>query len=204
MRQTVRKNPAECTGCGACVSICPKQAIVMQPDTEGFLYPKVDGEKCISCDLCEKRCPAGREMPEHHARLLGAQAKDEALRRQSSSGGVFTLLAREVIRRGGVVFGAAFGENMRVEHVGAFDETELSGMRGSKYVQSDATDAIGNAVSLLKREIPVLFSGTPCQINGLLAALGNTKSDKLLTVDFVCHGVPSPGVFASYLVELEK
>lgn len=81
MRQTVRKNPAECTGCGACVSICPKQAIVMQPDTEGFLYPKVDGEKCISCDLCEKRCPAGREMPEHHARLLGAQAKDEALRR---------------------------------------------------------------------------------------------------------------------------
>ena len=150
MRQTVRKNPAECTGCGACVSICPKQAIVMQPDTEGFLYPKVDGEKCISCDLCEKRCPAGREMPEHHARLLGAQAKDEALRRQSSSGGVFTLLAREVIRRGGVVFGAAFGENMRVEHVGAFDETELSGMRGSKYVQSDATDAIGNAVSLLK------------------------------------------------------
>ena len=77
-------------------------------------------------------------------------------------------------------------------------------MRGSKYVQSDATDAIGNAVSLLKREIPVLFSGTPCQINGLLAALGNTKSDKLLTVDFVCHGVPSPGVFASYLVELEK
>lgn len=204
MRQTVRKNPAECTGCGACVSICPKQAIVMQPDTEGFLYPKVDGEKCISCDLCEKRCPAGREMPEHHARLLGAQAKDEALRRQSSSGGVFTLLAREVIRRGGVVFGAAFGENMRVEHVGAFDETELSGMRGSKYVQSDATDAIANAVSLLKREIPVLFSGTPCQINGLLAALGNTKSDKLLTVDFVCHGVPSPGVFASYLVELEK
>ena len=98
MRQTVRKNPAECTGCGACVSICPKQAIVMQPDTEGFLYPKVDGEKCISCDLCEKRCPAGREMPEHHARLLGAHAKDEALRRQSSSGGVFTLLAREVIR----------------------------------------------------------------------------------------------------------
>ena len=204
MRQTVRKNPAECTGCGACVSICPKQAIAMQPDEEGFLYPKVDGEACISCDLCEKRCPAGRETPEHHARLLGAQAKDETLRRQSSSGGVFTLLAREVIREGGVVFGAAFDENMRVEHVGAFDETELSGMRGSKYVQSDAADAIGNAVSLLKREIPVLFSGTPCQINGLLAALGGTKTDKLLTVDFVCHGVPSPGVFASYLKELEK
>lgn len=204
MRQTVRKNPAECTGCGACVSICPKQAITMQPDAEGFLYPKVNGDMCISCDLCEKRCPAGRETPERHARLLGAQAKDGELRRQSSSGGVFTLLAREVIREGGVVFGAAFDENIHVEHVGAFDETELSGMRGSKYVQSDAADAIGNAVSLLKREIPVLFSGTPCQVNGLLAALGGTKTDKLLTVDFVCHGVPSPGVFASYLKELEK
>ena len=110
MRQTVRKNPAECTGCGACVSICPKQAITMQPDAEGFLYPKVDGEKCVSCDLCEKRCPAGREMPERPAHLFGAQAKDEALRGQSSSGGVFTLLAREVIRQGGVVFGAAFDE----------------------------------------------------------------------------------------------
>ena len=204
MRQTVRKNPAECTGCGACVSICPKQAITMQPDAEGFLYPKVDGETCISCDLCEKRCPAGREMPERHAHLFGAQVKDEALRGQSSSGGVFTLLAREVIRQGGVAFGAAFDETLRVEHVGAFDENELSGMRGSKYVQSDAADAIGNAVSLLKRDIPVLFSGTPCQINGLMAALGNVKADKLLTVDFVCHGVPSPGVFASYLAELEK
>lgn len=204
MRQTVRKNPAECTGCGACVSICPKQAITMQPDAEGFLYPKVDGEKCVSCDLCEKRCPAGREIPERPAHLFGAQAKDEALRGQSSSGGVFTLLAREVIRQGGVVFGAAFDETLHVEHIGAFDESELSGMRGSKYVQSDAADAIGNAVSLLKRDIPVLFSGTPCQISGLMAALGGTKTDKLLTVDFVCHGVPSPGVFASYLAELEK
>ena len=122
MRQTVRKNPAECTGCGACVSICPKQAITMQPDAEGFLYPKVDGEKCVSCDLCEKRCPAGREMPERPAHLFGAQAKDEALRGQSSSGGVFTLLAREVIRQGGVVFGAAFDEALHVEHIGAFDE----------------------------------------------------------------------------------
>ena len=190
MRQTVRKNLAECTGCGACVSICPKQAITMQPDAEGFLYPKVDGEKCVSCDLCEKRCPAGREMPERPAHLFGAQARDEALRGQSSSGGVFTLLAREVIRQGGVVFGAAFDEALHVEHIGAFDESELSGMRGSKYVQSDAADAIGNAVSLLKRDIPVLFSGTPCQISGLMAALGGTKTDKLLTVDFVCHGVP--------------
>lgn len=166
MRQTVRKNPAECTGCGACVSICPKQAIVMQRIQKGFSIRKWT-EKSAYPVICAKSgvLPGGR----CRSIMRGCSARRRRMKRfadQSSSGGVFTLLAREVIRRGGVVFGAAFGENMRVEHVGAFDETELSGMRGSKYVQSDATDAIGNAVSLLKREIPVLFSGTPCQING--------------------------------------
>ena len=205
MRTTVRQNdPASCTGCGACVSICPKQAITMRADSEGFLYPVVDGTKCVACDACEKRCPAGKPAQEKHAKLFGAQAKDEQLRKASSSGGIFTLLARNTLAKGGVVFGAVFDENLRVEHIGALDETELAGMRGSKYVQSDAADAIQNAVSLLRRDIPVLFSGAPCQINGLLAALGNQKTDKLLTVDFVCHGVPSPGVFASYIKELEK
>ena len=204
MRTTVRQEAASCTGCGACVSICPKQAITMRADGEGFLYPVVDGKKCVECSLCEKRCPAGKDVPEKHAKIFGAQAEDAELRKVSSSGGVFTLLARDTLAKGGVVFGAAFDENLRVEHVGALDETELAGMRGSKYVQSDATDAIQNAVSLLGRDIPVLFSGAPCQINGLLAALGRQKTDKLLTVDFVCHGVPSPGVFASYIRELEK
>lgn len=165
-------------------------------DSEGFLYPVVDGTKCVACDACEKRCPAGKPAQEKHTKLFGAQAKDEQLRKASSSGGIFTLLARNTLAKGGVVFGAVFDENLRVEHIGALDETELAGMRGSKYVQSDAADAIQNAVSLLRRDIPVLFSGAPCQINGLLATLGNQKTDKLLTVDFVCHGVPSSGVFA--------
>ena len=109
MRTTVRQNdPAACTGCGACVSICPKQAITMRADSEGFLYPVVDGTKCVACDACEKRCPAGKPAQEKHAKLFGAQAKDEQLRKASSSGGIFTLLARNAIAKGGVVFGAVF------------------------------------------------------------------------------------------------
>lgn len=203
-RQTVRPVKSECTGCGACVSICPVKAISMKMDEEGFLYPAVDGSKCIGCDLCEKRCPVGKPLEEHKQQVYGVRHRDEQVRGVSSSGGVFTALAREMLQRGGVVFGAAFDENLRVEHIGAFDENELAGMRGSKYVQSDAADAIANAKSLLERGIPVLFSGTPCQIAGVKAAVGSKHADLLFTVDFVCHGVPSPGVFASYLKELEN
>ena len=176
----------------------------MKPDEEGFLYPAVDGNLCIECDACEKRCPVGKPLEESCMYIVGAQHKDTEIRRQSSSGGVFTALARDMFASGGVVFGAAFDEQLCVEHVGAFDESELAPMRGSKYVQSNAADAMNHAISLLKRGIPVLFSGTPCQISGIKAAAGSRYDQNLLTVDFVCHGVPSPGVFASYIKKLEQ
>ena len=203
MRQTVRSDREACTGCGACVSLCRWGAISMQPDDEGFLYPVVDGALCRSCDLCEKRCPAGHALPAREQRSFGAQHTDEGIRRASSSGGAFTALARQTLARGGVVFGAVFGEGMRVEHVGALSEEELAPMRGSKYVQSDSAEAIGHAVALLQRGVPVLFSGTPCQVSGLLSRVPDEHREQLLTVDFVCHGVPSPGVFASYLQALQ-
>ncbi len=204
MRHTVLQDKHACTGCGACAAICPKGAITMRADDEGFLYPSVDPALCIGCDLCEKRCPSGKVQPENKLSTFGAQHSDEQIRAASSSGGVFTALARDVLAKGGVVFGAAFDASLHVEHIGAFDETELSGMRGSKYVQSDASDAIVNAAALVEREIPVLFSGTPCQIAGLLARVGKRRGEHLLTIDFVCHGVPSPAVFASYIKELEE
>ena len=203
MRTTVRPNKNECTGCGACVSICPKSAISMKPDAEGFLYPSVDASLCIECDACEKRCPVGKPLDGSAMHLLGAQNRDEEIRRKSSSGGVFTALAQDMFAAGGVVFGAAFDEHMRVEHVGALNENELAAMRGSKYVQSDAAEAVTHAAALLRQGIPVLFSGTPCQVSGVKAACGKRYEDKLLAVDFVCHGVPSPGVFADYLKKLE-
>ena len=132
MRQTVRLNQTECTGCGACASICPKGAITMQPDAEGFRYPAVDPALCISCDLCEKRCPVGAAHEPHSVQAFGAQHRDAAVRGASSSGGVFTALARRMVSQGGVVFGAAFDDRLHVEHIGAMDESELAGMRGSK------------------------------------------------------------------------
>ncbi len=203
MRHTVLQDKTACTGCGACAAVCPKGAIAMCADEEGFLYPAVDPALCIGCDLCEKRCPSGKVHAENEPLILGAQHRDEAVRAASSSGGVFTALAKEMLKKGGVVFGAVFDPSLRVEHVGALNEDELAPMRGSKYVQSDASDAIAHAASLLAQDIPVLFSGTPCQVAGLLAKVGERGRGKLLTVDFVCHGVPSPGVFASYLKSLE-
>ncbi|MBR1409392.1 MAG: Coenzyme F420 hydrogenase/dehydrogenase, beta subunit C-terminal domain [Clostridia bacterium] len=205
MRQTVRANPAECTGCGACVSVCPKGAVSMKPDREGFLYPAVDAALCVGCDLCEKRCPAGKaQQAACKPAAFGVRDVRDDVRAASSSGGVFTALAESVLSRGGAVFGAVFGDDFKVEHVGAVSRDGIRPMRGSKYVQSDAASALADVQDLLSRDIPVLFTGTPCQVAGLYALLGKGRPGGLLTADFICHGVPSPGVFAAYLDALQK
>ena len=189
----------DCCGCSACVSVCPKSCIAMQEDDEGFLYPVLDINACIDCDLCQKVCPvinqADNRMP---LKTYAAKNQNEAIREQSSSGGIFTLLAEQTIAQGGMVFGAEFDKKWEVRHVAAKSQAELAAFRGSKYLQSRIENTYSQAETLLKEGKEVLFSGTPCQIAGLKGYL-RKEYKNLLTVDFVCHGVPSPAVWREYL-----
>lgn len=191
----------DCCGCSACVQKCPKHCITLKEDNEGFLYPKVDASLCIDCGLCEKVCPwLNRPEPLRPQEVLAVKNRNEEERMASSSGGVFIALAKKVIEKGGVVFGAVFDENWEVRH--AYAET-LEGVRlmmGSKYVQSRIGDSYREAERFLKDGREVLFTGTPCQVTGLHNYLRKDYPN-LLSVDFLCHGVPSPGVWRRYLDE---
>ncbi len=191
-----------CCGCNACVQRCPKQCITMHEDSEGFLYPVVNPELCIDCGLCKKVCPViNQGEVRTPIKVFAAKNPDEEIRRQSSSGGIFTMLAERTIDNGGVVFGACFDKNWDVVHSYAETKEELSSFRGSKYVQSRIGETFKQAEVFLKQGRDVLFSGTPCQIAGLRLYLRKEYED-LLTVDFICHGVPSPGVWRTYLKEI--
>lgn len=190
-----------CCGCSACVHICPKHSISFQEDKEGFLYPKVDLETCIDCGLCEKVCPViNQESEREPLKVYAAKNEDESIRLKSSSGGIFTLLAEKIIEDGGVVFGARFNENWEVIHDYTDTVEGLEPFRGSKYVQSVIGDTYKRAENFLKLGRKVMFTGTPCQIAGLKKFLRKDYKN-LLTVDFVCHGVPSPLVWRLYLKE---
>lgn len=191
----------DCCGCESCVQKCPQQCICLIEDEEGFLYPRVDTELCINCGLCEKVCPVINQGEEREPlQTYAAKNPDETIRMNSSSGGVFTALATNVIERKGVVFGASFNKKWEVVHSYAETIEECSKFRGSKYVQSQIGNSYKDVEIFLKANRIVLFSGTPCQIAGLKLYL-RKNYDNLLTVDFICHGVPSPGMFRWYLLE---
>lgn len=191
-----------CCGCSACVAACPTHCLTMRADEEGFLYPCRETPYCSECGLCKKVCPLlHRPAQKELVAVFGAKNSDERVRSESSSGGIFSLLAGRVLEQGGCVFGAALGENFTVRHIKVEDEGELARLRKSKYVQS----VMGNCYQEVKKALfqgkKVLFSGTPCQVAGLKGFLQNPY-DALFTVDMVCHGVPSPRVYRKYLDEM--
>ena len=191
----------QCCGCSACVQVCPKECIIMVNDTEGFRYPKVDHDRCIDCHLCEQVCPMLQSVKKSDPQSVEAMRfQDKQKRIESSSGGVFTAIAEEIIRRGGVVFGAAWTDDWQVEHRYCESIDGLAAFRGSKYVQSDTGCSYHQIREFLRQGRWVLFSGTPCQCKGLKLYL-RKEYDKLVTVDFICHGVPSNKVFRAYLRE---
>ena len=191
----------DCCGCNACVQKCPKHCITMKEDKEGFLYPNVDENVCIDCHICEKVCPVlNQNMERMPLNVYVGKNPNEEIRIKSSSGGLFTMLAEQVIDDIGVVFGATFNEKWTVVHDYVETKEGLAKFRGSKYVQSNIGNSFKKAMDFLNEGRKVLFSGTPCQIAGLKNYL-RKDYDNLITVDFICHGVPSPGVFRTYLQE---
>jgi coenzyme F420-reducing hydrogenase beta subunit len=192
--------PKICTACSACVAICPKNCIVMQNDKEGFPYPEIKTMRCIHCNLCEKVCPvlANNDVLRNATNVYVAKNNDENIRLSSSSGGIFTLLAEQIIQKGGVVFGCRFNEKWEVVHDCTETIEGIAAFRGSKYVQSKIGNTFSQTKEFLDNGRIVLFSGTPCQISGLKHYL-RKEYDNLLTVDFICHGVPSPKAWKRYM-----
>lgn len=193
-----------CTGCTACANICPKNAISMKTDDKGFKHPIIDEEKCINCDLCKKTCPALNQKKENkELEVYICYNKNENERMNSSSGGIFILLAKEILNNNGVIVGAIMDEDYVVRHKIAHNIEELQEMMTSKYVQSDLGYIFKDVKKILESSIPVLFTGTPCQIEGLKAYL-KRDYENLYTQDIICHGVPSPKVWKKYLDFREK
>lgn len=204
----IDKHKNDCSGCTACVNVCPVSCISMLEDALGFKYPKVDLERCIHCELCVKRCPFNDHYstPDNYSSPISYAAKalsaDEVAR--SQSGAAFAILSDAVIDKGGVVYGVGYTGRFKVTTKRAVTKEERDEFRGSKYVQSDLGDIFKDVKSDLSKGQLVLFSGTPCQIAGLTSFLPNNLKNNLITLDLICHGVPGPKVWDEYLTYLER
>ncbi len=194
------KEKKECAGCTSCAEICPKNCIHMKPDGEGFLYPSVEESQCIKCNACDTVCPIQNPVIEEEKpqKAYLIQHRDEKIRLDSSAGGAFTAVATVILQKGGVVFGAAYDEKFHVQHSYVETVDDLKKFRNSKYVQSELGDSFRLVKDFLQKGRWVCFSGTPCQIEGLSKFL-RKPYEKLLLVDVVCHGIPSPLVWSKYL-----
>lgn len=202
------KNKVDCCGCNACGDICPTDAIIFKTDIEGFWFPEVDRNKCINCGLCEKTCPmlhkADGVVRYDEPVVYAAYAKDEHIRIDSTSGGIFSVLACKEYENKAYVGGAVYNRDYTVSQIIDNDASRLDELRSSKYLQSNAHGVYRDIKKRLKKDDRVLFCGTPCQIQALYRFLGNREFENLTTIDFICRGVNSPKVFLSYMKMLEK
>lgn len=199
----MKRQKNKCCGCGLCAAMCPHGAIQMRTDWEGYVYPHTDRKRCTDCGVCHNVCAVENSgVSEREHRCFGVQAKHESDRAESSSGGVFPVLASRVLIEDGVVFGAAMEPDGTVRHRVAQTLEEIEMLRKTKYVQSELYDCYGHILQLVKAGRLVLFVGTPCQCSAVKKYIG--EAENLLLADLVCYGVPSPVVWGKYIKELEK
>lgn len=200
---TENQNKNQCCGCMTCSHICPKSAITMEQDEQGFAYPSVDKNKCIDCGLCHKVCPMEENYVGQDAvpDIYALCNKNQETLTESSSGGMFSILARWVIGQGGVIYGVAFDESFSVRHMRADSMEDAARFRSSKYVESDLTEVYAHILEDLKAGLTVLLTGTPCQISAVQKFLLQKRADctNLYTCDNICHGVPSRKIWTDYL-----
>lgn len=184
-------NKKNCVGCFACYNICPKNAIEMAEDDNGFIYPKINYDKCINCNLCKKVCPGLNDLEYNLPKKCYAmQRKNKNKLNESSSGGVASVLAEEILKNGGIVYASIFEKKFLIHHVRISNFVDLKKMKGSKYVHSYIEDTYKNVKNDLIKKKKVLFIGTPCQVAGLKMFLMK-EYENLICVDLICHGVPS-------------
>lgn len=192
----------KCCGCSACEQICPQHCIKLIPDNKGFRYPRIDHQICIDCNLCERICPVlNPKKGLRPLKTLACKNPNLKIRLQSSSGGAFFQIASYVINSGGVVFGVRFDNKWDVVHWHTDIQEDIQYFQGSKYVQSYVGNSFEDCRRFLRQGTLVLFSGTPCQIAGLKNYLGK-EYENLITVDTICHAVPSPKVWKKFLAEI--
>lgn len=210
MRKFIYNNKpvSACYGCQACIQICPRTAISITHNDEGFLYPRINQDQCIDCSLCEQVCPTQEVNTEKifnpmPKTVLASWSKDFNIRMHSTSSGMFFLLSRKFIQEGGIVYGVGYNNDLRAYHFRVTDIEGLDSLRGSKYMQSDINSTYIQVKNDLKNGLKVLYSGTPCQIAGLRLFL-RQNYDNLFTIDLVCHGVPSPTFFQAHVNYLEQ
>ena len=200
MKQIELANQNQCTGCGACANICPKHAIQMLPDEEGFLQPQIQEALCIHCGKCEKTCPVlNPSYTNKKVDTCYAMWANDEIRLKTSTAGFFYLSAQHVLQQGGKVYGAAWTKDWHVHHIGIEKMEDLPLLCGSKYLQSNIENTYQEVKNDLDQGRKVLYSGCPCQIAGLYAYLGKNKYDTLFTIEVICHGVPSPKAFQKYI-----